>query len=714
MSSGAGLRRSVVEILTASRHALSFEQLVRDLALKGEAVKLMSGILSELEDSGHVARNAKGFWSVPEKVGLLAGVIRFSRTSDTARLISRTGGQVLALIKPRCRANALNGDVVLTRVLYNSPERIHRRGWIPEARVIRILQRAQSCLTGILRAQEKGQWLVEPDDTAFGYTVAVAKIPKDARSGDRVRVVLEEWESALQPLRGRVEKIFGQAGTPKADRDALLARHDVRREFPEAVEREMMASARFFEKITADGREDYRWQEVITIDPEDAKDHDDAIYVERLSAAASNGWRVWVHIADVSHYVYSGSALDREAFARATSVYLPGEVIPMLPQILSNDLCSLRPEVDRFALSVRFDVSEEGEVQNASFYRSLIRVRCKLSYAEALEMLKCSLGTKDPICERVKCAGEAAQALRKRRFASGALNLEFPEMKIRVNAAGRPVRVEKIIHDCSHQLIEELMLAANEVVAAKLKNSGRGALYRVHEPPDPDRLLEFREFLCAIGIRVGNLSVPGEVQRMLAELSGREDEHALKIAFLRSLQLAVYHPQPLGHYGLAKTNYTHFTSPIRRYPDLVVHRCLGMLMGWMPAGPVAPSDLLHIAEHCSTRERVAAAAENESVRLAQVELLEAVVGTHQEAIVIEQKREGVVVQLVETGFEGFVSMLVCAKRRGRMVRSHSSLRGAIIRREGGWPRPGERMLVEIVSIDRERSDVVMKIVSSRG
>ncbi len=689
---------------------MSLEQLMRSLGIKDDTAAELAATLEVLEEAGDVARNPKGLWWTTQRLGLLAGVIRFSRKSSTARLCNASDDRVVALVGSRGCANALNGDYVLARVVHAAPGRALRRGWIPEARVVRVLKRAHNVLTGILRHHD-GVWQVEPDDAAFGYWVSVSEKPANVNTGDRVRVVLDEWLSALEPLRGQIDQIFGPAGVSTADREALLSRHGLRRDFPVEVQKEIQRCPRFRGELPVERRSDLRWQDVITIDPEDAKDHDDAIFVERLAQAPESGWAVWVHIADVAHYVSAGSALDREAFARATSVYLPGEVIPMLPPVLSNDLCSLRPGVDRLAISVRMEVSRQGVVRNPSFHRSLIHVRKKLSYGEALDILNDASAPEDAVCKRVRCAAEAAAALRKFRFSNGALDLDFPETKVCVDASGRPVRVERIAHNASHQLIEELMLAANETVASKLKNSGRGALYRIHEAPDPDRLLEFRELLCAIGVEVGNLSLPGEVQRMLLKLKGREDEQALKIAFLRSLRLAVYHFEPLGHYGLAKANYTHFTSPIRRYPDLVVHRCLGMLMGWIPAGPVAVPDLQTLAEHCSMRERIAASAENEAVRMAQVELLEAVIGTRQEAVVLGARRDELQVQLVESGFEGFVT-LGSKEQRGGLPSVRRSFPG---KPSGAGrcvvPRSGERILVEIAGVDRERLQVEMRYIA---
>ena len=313
-----------------------------------------------------------------------------------------------------------------------------------------------------------------------------------------------------------------------------------------------------------------RNQFIVTIDPDDARDFDDAIHVEKL---ANGGWQLGVHIADVAAYVEPGSALDREARRRGNSVYLPDRVIPMLPERLSNGVCSLKPEVDRLTHSVFIQFDKRGVAKSARFARSVIRSAHRLTYKEAYAIL--TSPPRDRLGERLHLAWELAALLRRRRFEHGALDLDFPEVKVLIDTHGKPVRLERVENDESHQLIEEFMLAANEAVARELKKRTIPTIYRVHENPDPEKLAEYRELALSFGYKVGDLTHRAELQRLLAEIRGKPEEQALKVGLLKSLKRARYDPQPLGHYGLAKTNYLHFTSPIRRYADLVVHRALG-------------------------------------------------------------------------------------------------------------------------------------------
>src|SRR5213076_2709046 len=318
-----------------------------------------------------------------------------------------------------------------------------------------------------------------------------------------------------------------------------------------------------------DGREDLRGQFIVTIDPDDARDFDDAIHVEDIKG----GWQLGVHIADVSAYVRPGSALDREAQRRGNSVYLPDRVIPMLPERLSNGVCSLNPHVDRLTHSVFLQFDRNGRVRQTRFVRTVIRSAHRLTYKQAFAILKSS--ARDELSERLHTAWKLAALLRRKRFEHGSLDLDMPEVKVVVDKKGKPIRFERVENDESHQLIEEFMLAANEAVARELKKRAIPTIYRIHENPDPEKLAEYREFVLSFNYNVGDLAHRAEVQRLLAAIRGKPEEQALKIGLLKSLKRARYFPQPLGHYGLAKPNYLHFTSPIRRYADLVVHRALG-------------------------------------------------------------------------------------------------------------------------------------------
>ncbi|HEY4282832.1 MAG TPA: VacB/RNase II family 3'-5' exoribonuclease, partial [Chthoniobacterales bacterium] len=380
---------------------------------------------------------------------------------------------------------------------------------------------------------------------------------------------------------------------------------------------------------------------------------DDAINVEKLD---SGGWQLGVHIADVATYVSPGSSLDREARHRGNSVYLPDRVIPMLPESLSNGVCSLKPGVDRLTHSVFVQFDQHGTAKNARFGHSVIRSAHRLTYKQAYALLKSS-GNDGEIGERVREAWKLAALLRRKRFQQGSLDLDFPEVKVRLDEKGKPIALERIENDESHQLIEEFMLVANELVARELRRRAIPTIYRVHEDPDPDKLNEYREFILSHGYKVGDLSVRAELQRFLATMKGKPEEQALKIGLLKSLRRARYLPQPLGHYGLAKSNYLHFTSPIRRYADLIAHRSLG---GRDQARRSQPdvAQLATLADHISTTERTAADAEIEAVRMKKLEFFELQLANRNPqvfgAVVTDVRNYGLLIELPEVVMSGLI------------------------------------------------------------
>jgi ribonuclease R len=392
---------------------------------------------------------------------------------------------------------------------------------------------------------------------------------------------------------------------PGVDILAIIRKHQLPTEFPSAV---LTQAAGFAGTVCEEdlyGREDLRDRFVLSIDPDDARDFDDAIEVQR----SSSGWDVAIHIADVSHYVKPHSALDREAYHRGNSVYLVDRVIPMLPENLSNGLCSLRPNEDRLAFSVFASINRSGIIKNVRFARTIIRSKARLTYREALQILEQS--PRDLLGERIHTAWECSSLLRQLRFQHGSLELDMPEVKVRLDREGKVQRLELVENDISHQLIEELMLLANELVARHLKLAKQPLLYRVHEKPDTEKLNEFRELVGTYQVAVGDLTHRRELQKFLHNLQGKPYEHALKIGLLKSLKRARYSPDPLGHYGLQKKDYAHFTSPIRRYADLVVHRALARQLSSNVRGP-SSKNLMTVGDHISTTERTAADAEKAS------------------------------------------------------------------------------------------------------
>ncbi|HSH39083.1 MAG TPA: ribonuclease R, partial [Chthoniobacterales bacterium] len=476
--------------------------------------------------------------------------------------------------------------------------------------------------------------------------------PGTAKPGDKVVVRLETWESRHVNPEGEIVEVLGPSTAPGVDMLSIIRKYHLPTEFP----RRVVAEAEQIPEVVApamwEGREDLREQFIFTIDPDDARDFDDAINVEHLDGG---GWRLGVHIADVAAYVVPGSELDREAVKRGNSVYLPDRVIPMLPERLSNGVCSLKPEVERLTHSAFIQFNKDGRVRNYRFARTVIRSAKRLTYRQAYAILQKPVS--DELSERLHVAWELASLLRRKRFEQGSLDLDFPEVKVRLDDEGKPIALERIENDESHQLIEEFMLAANEAVARELKNRLIPSVYRVHEKPDPEKLAEYRELVRSYEYTAGDLTERAELQRLLASLRGKPEEQALKIALLKSLKRARYATQPLGHYGLAKNNYTHFTSPIRRYADLVVHRALAE-RDQPRRNRIEVGQLTSVAEHISTTERVAAEAEIESVKMKKLEFFQRQLDAQDPQIfrasVVDVKNFGLLVELPDVLLTGLV------------------------------------------------------------
>jgi ribonuclease R len=503
-----------------------------------------------------------------------------------------------------------------------------------------------------------------PDDPRFVHDVYVRperdqRPGPSANVGDKVVVRLDAWESRHINPEGEIIEVLGPASMPGIDMLSIIRKYHLPAEFPKDV---LDQAARVSEQVDArqfEGREDLRKEFIVTIDPDDARDFDDAIQVEK----SQSGWQLGVHIADVAAYVEPGSALDREARRRGNSVYLPDRVIPMLPERLSNGVCSLNPGVDRLTHSVFIHFDKHGVAKSARFVRSVIRSAHRLTYKQAYAILTSQ--PSDRLGERLHLAWELASLLRRKRFEHGSLDLDFPEVKVWIDKEGRPIKLERVENDESHQLIEEFMLAANEAVARELKKRAIPTIYRVHENPDPEKLAEYREFVLSFNYRVGDLTLRAELQRLLTSIQGKPEEQALKVALLKSLKRARYSAQPLGHYGLAKSNYLHFTSPIRRYADLVVHRALGRdgppgRPAHSASAPYHPdmAEIASIAEHISATERNAADAEIDAAQMKKLEFFQRQLDERNpqifRAAIVDVRNYGLMVELPDALITGLV------------------------------------------------------------
>ena len=644
-------------------------ELTKKLGLGPDDRARIKETLRSMEQQGTVARIKKDRYVLPDTADLFPGVVQFN-DKGFAFVISETAGQADLFISAENTWTALQGDRVLARVMeegyvdargrrYRGPGAGQRR----EGRVIRILTRANETVVGTLQ-RSKQFFYVVGDDPRFIHNIYVhpgqTVLPKQPEIGDKVVVRLEPWESRHVNPEGKIVEVLGPASKAGVDMLSIIRKYHLPEEFPRPV---MQAAEQIPEQVEdAESlrREDLRRDFILTIDPDDARDFDDAIRVEELP---TGGWRLGVHIADVSHYVPPGGVLDREAYARGNSVYLADRVIPMLPERLSNGVCSLKPQVDRLTYSVFIDFAAGGRIRAVRFARTVIRSAVRLTYREALALLQ-GPAKASPVARELHRAWKLASLLRENRFRNGSLDLDMPEVKVYLDENGRPNRLEKVENDISHQLIEEFMLAANEVVARELKNRQVPAIYRVHEDPDADRLLEFRDFVKSYDYRVGDLTQRAEMQKLLRAVRGQPEEQAVKLGLLKSLKRAAYETSPLGHYGLAKVNYTHFTSPIRRYADLVVHRALALLTGDEKRARLGAAELTAVAAHISLTERVAADAERESVKLKKLEYFQNLLHerraeagdepTSFPAVVVDVRNYGLLVELPDFVLSGLV------------------------------------------------------------
>jgi ribonuclease R len=616
---------------------------------------------------------------LPAEADLVAGKLSIHQAGYGFLIPEAAGGPDIFIAAENI-GTAMHGDRVVARISPDTPhDRIKGRR---EGRVIRILERAHDTIVGTLQ-RSRNFYYVVPDDPRFQHDIYVhpdrdQQQKPSANVGDKVVLRLDAWESRHVNPEGEIIEVLGPASTPGIDMLSIIRKYHLPAEFPKDVLDQVDQISERIDARQLEGREDLRNDFIVTIDPDDARDFDDAIQVEKTNS----GWHLGVHIADVAAYVEPGRALDREARRRGNSVYLPDRVIPMLPERLSNGVCSLNPGVDRLTHSVFIHFDKHGVVKSARFARSVIRSAHRLTYKQAYTIL--ASPPRDRLGERLHLAWELAALLRRKRFDQGSLDLDFPEVKVFVDKQGHPIRLERIENDESHQLIEEFMLAANEAVARELKKRAIPTVYRVHENPDPEKLAEYREFVLSFNYKVGDLTHRAELQRLLASIRGKPEEQALKVALLKSLKRARYSAQPLGHYGLAKTNYLHFTSPIRRYADLVVHRSLGRDGTPLPSvgtrtterrsrsdtpdhplrrsvGAARSPDMGEItsmAEHLSITERTAADAEMDAAQMKKLEFFQRQLDQRNPQIfrasIVDVRNYGLMVELPDALITGLI------------------------------------------------------------
>ncbi len=632
---------------------LTFQELLQVFEIEGKMKKELLMALNELEDEGKIIFTRSQRYGLPEKMNLIRGTLE-GHQKGYAFLRPDDKNLKDIFISPVDMNGAMHGDRVIVR-----PMKVLEDVKSPEGKVIRIIERANQFVIGTFQKSRHFGFVV-PDDKRIAFDIFVPREEfNNAEANNKVSVKITEWPDQRKNPEGKIVEVIGDIDDTKTHIEAVLLAKKVRQIFPEDVIKEAKrVSEAGIHELELKGRKDLRDLPIITIDGSDAKDLDDAVYAEKISA---NQYKLGVHIADVTHYVKEDRKLDKEALKRATSIYIPDRVIPMLPKELSNGVCSLNPGEDKLTLSVEMIINNEGKVIDYTIFESLLNNRYRMTYDDVTEILENSdekLTEKyKEIVPMLKTMEELSLLLRKKRDLRGAIDFEFPETKIITDDTGKAIDVTKYERKISNKIIEEFMLVCNETVAEHYYWLNMPFVYRIHEDPDEEKMYEFSKFIHNLGYTLkGNGIHPRELQQLLIKIKNTKEESLINNMMLRSLKKAIYSPDASGHFGLAAKYYCHFTSPIRRYPDLQIHRIIkGQLKG-----KYSESDLnklfertAMVAEHSSKMERIADEVERDTDKIKIAEYMSDKINEEYEGVVSGVTSFGIFVELENT-VEGLV------------------------------------------------------------
>ena len=625
----------ILNLLRKNPPGLTFQRMAREMGMSAKEKKILKKNLKKLEGRGLIQRR-KDTYSVPAKSGLVRG--EFLGTMRGFGFVRPEGDGEDVFIPSRHTGDALGGDSV--EILFLTKGKMGK----PEGRVIRILKKGRRSLLGIY-SERFGQAFFLPLDSPLSNEIP---LPSKGAHSARPGMIVE-----IERGTRRITDVLGMPDDPGVDTRVVIRRHGLEDVFSGKAAEEARSIPLRIPAGARTGRKDYRRWPAVTIDGESAQDFDDAVSIKHL---ASGHFLLGVHIADVSHYVKPGSALDRDALSRGTSVYLPGLTLPMLPEKLSNDLCSLRPRRTRLSFSVIMEFDRRGGMVGSEFHPSVIRTAERMTYTSVYKIFQGDAAEKEkysPLLGDFLAMRELAALLREKREEAGSLNFDLVEPEL-IYQEGKLTGIQAFEQNEAHHLIEEFMVAANEAVASHLSRLGVPSIYRVHPPPSVPDLEELRLRLQAFGILLPKADRvrSQDLQRALKAAEGRPEEKYIHYQVLRALRLAVYSSDNTGHFGLAKAEYTHFTSPIRRYPDLIVHRIIkAALAGEKPkTGPLEP-----LAAHASRRERLADEAERDLVMWRIFRLLKTRLGEELAGIIVDINRAGLAVELEEYFVEGLLA-----------------------------------------------------------
>ncbi len=631
-----------------SSEILSLKHIFSELQLTTHPLKMLCiDIINDMLADDYITEIDKSKYKLTDHGTVLTGT--FQRKSNGKNSFIPEGGGEPIFVAERNSAHAMNNDKV--KIAFYAK----RKNRDAEGEVIEILERANDIVVGTLEVAKSYAFLVTENRTLANDIFIPKDKLKGGKSGDKAVVKIIEWPDKAKNPIGQVMDILGKAGDNNTEMHAILAEFGLPYVYPQAVETAAdKIPAEIAEEEIAQ-REDFRKITTFTIDPKDAKDFDDALSIRRIKDGL---WEVGVHIADVTHYVKEGGIIDKEAEKRATSVYLVDRTIPMLPERLCNFICSLRPDEEKLAFSVIFNITEKGEVKDSRIVHTVIKSDRRFTYEEAQQVIETGQGDYK---EEILALDRLAKTLREKRFTAGAINFDRYEVKFEIDEKGKPVSVYFKVSKDANKLVEEFMLLANRTVAEKIgnvpKNKKAKVLpYRIHDLPDPEKLDNLAQFIARFGYKLRTSGTKTDVSKsinhLLDDIQGKKEENLIETVSIRAMQKARYSTHNIGHYGLAFEYYTHFTSPIRRFPDMMVHRLVTRyLNGGRTASETKYEDL---CEHSSTMEQIAANAERASIKYKQVEFMSEHLGQTYDGVISGVTEWGLYVELNENKCEGMI------------------------------------------------------------
>ena len=698
------LEKGIYEAFHRFNKPLKPREIAKFLGIPAEEREALRAKLKEMAKAGKLVKLRGGKYALPEKMGLVVGKLCVYR--EGFGFVDPIDGGKGVFVPGRSMGGAMNGDLVAVEIVKEGREGRQ------EGKIVSIIERAVKKVVGRVE-KHKGQCFVVPEDKRIRYDVILTHQDcKKVEDGDYVVVEIVSYPSETRGPVGKVVENLGKKA-PKLDIELIIRKYDLPTEFPPEVLEEAEKIPTEVSPEEVKGRVDLREQLCFTIDGENARDFDDAVAIEKLP---NGNYRLFVHIADVSHYVKPGTALDREAYKRGTSVYFPDRCIPMLPERLSNGICSLNPLVDRLTFTCEMEINKKGMVVDYKIYESVIHSKARLTYTIAQKILDGDEEARKAfphVVESLETMLELAKILNRKRYKRGSLDFDLPEPIVVLNAEGEPVDIYKAERLWSHRIIEEFMIVANETVAEYMFWTDYPSIYRVHESPDREKLHEFLNFVRSLGIRVPavkNDVQPKLLQRILEQVEGKPEEKLVNYLMLRTMARAKYSPDNIGHFGLASTHYTHFTSPIRRYADLQLHRLIKMALKgeFKPESiPAWEEKLEVICKHVTERSIIADEAERDVIELKKLQYAANHVGEVFEAIITGVTEQGLFVETIEQVIPGFVHVASLKNDYYMCVPKQYCLVGE---KTGTVYRIGDRVLVRLIAVDVENRKAEFELV----